>query len=373
MKTIVISAVNLNKGGTLTILRECLAFLSALATNGSYRIVAIVHKRELADYPNIEYIETQWPKKRWVNRLWYEYISLNKISREIGDISLWLSLHDTSPRVEARRQAVYCHNPFPFYKWNWRECVRAPKIVLFALFSKWIYRYRIHQNTYVIVQQQWLKNEFKRLFGLSREKIILALPNRLQSLLDPAALPDRDPQHYKFIYAASPDSHKNFECICRAVKLLKQQYDRSDFKVYITFRGDENAYAQWIKKMWGTLKELVFIGFQSREALFAYYKQSDCLLFPSKVETWGLPITEFASFDKPMLLADLPYAHETAAGSSKTAFFDPDDPAQLARRMYQLITGDESFLANIPQPLLECPISNDWGKLFEILLNEGKN
>ena len=57
-KTIVVSAVNLRKGGTLTILRNCLEYLSTLAQTGDYRIVALVHKKELAFYPGIEYIES---------------------------------------------------------------------------------------------------------------------------------------------------------------------------------------------------------------------------------------------------------------------------------------------------------------------------
>ena len=84
MKTIVISAVNLVEAGTLAILQDCLKFLSDYAVKNGYRVVAIVYKRELTDFPNIEYIETQWPKKRWVNRLWYEYVSMDRISKELG-------------------------------------------------------------------------------------------------------------------------------------------------------------------------------------------------------------------------------------------------------------------------------------------------
>lgn len=60
MKQIVISAVNLRKGGTLTILRQCLAFLSEWAPVHDYRVTALVHKQELADYPNIQYFELPW-------------------------------------------------------------------------------------------------------------------------------------------------------------------------------------------------------------------------------------------------------------------------------------------------------------------------
>ena len=137
-KTIVVSAVNLNAGGTLTILRDCLQYLSRLAEQNEYKIIALVHKRELADYPRITYIEMRWPKKSWIGRLWCEYVTMRRISQDLAPVYLWLSLHDTTPNVTAERRAVYCHNPFPFYKWKAREWLFTPKIVMFALFSKWI-------------------------------------------------------------------------------------------------------------------------------------------------------------------------------------------------------------------------------------------
>ena len=114
MRTIVVSAVNLNTGGTLTILRDCLQYLSGLAEKENCRIVALVYKKELAYYPNIEYVEIQWSKKAWIMRLWCEYVTMRKISKRLAPVVLWLSLHDTTPNVVADRRAVYCHNPFPF-------------------------------------------------------------------------------------------------------------------------------------------------------------------------------------------------------------------------------------------------------------------
>lgn len=367
MKTIVISAVNLNVGGTLTILRDCLSYLSSLEESKEYRIIAIVYKKELADFPNIEYIETQWPKKRWVNRLWFEYVSMNKISKKIGSIHLWLSLHDTTPNVAAERRAVYCHNPFPFYQWKWQEFVFAPKIVLFALFSKLIYKKNIHQNNTVIVQQQWIKNAFKHLFSLSKDKVVIAIPEAPSSGKLLNGIAQRHGKKYTFIYPASPNSHKNFESLCKASSILEED-GIVNFKVYVTITGNENRYANWLFKKWGKLKSVQWIGFQSRQSLFTYYKQSDCLIFPSKVETWGLPISEFSNLERPMLLADLPYTHETAAGIKQVAFFDPDRPEVLAEQMKRLIQGDDSFLQAVPKTQLEEPVANSWDELFQILL-----
>lgn len=365
MKTIVVSAVNLNVGGTLTILNDCLKYLSESNKCNQYRIVAIVFDKKLCEFPNIEYIETKWPKKRWVNRLWYEYVSMKKISKSLAPIELWFSLHDTTPNVIAKKQVVYCHNPFPFYKWKWQEVFVAPKIVLFALFSKFIYQKGIKKNDYVIVQQDWIRQKFKKLFQLPENKIIIAQPDPPKSI--EVSLKNVKNSSFGFVYAASPNSHKNFEALLEAVKILNAQ-GVSNFHVTITVDGSENAYAKWIYNKYKDLLEIRFKGFMDREALFLCYAESNCLVFPSKIETWGLPISEFKKFDKPMLLADLPYAHETSAGAGQVAFFSPDEPEQLAKQMRLLIEGDLSRLQPVPKLQLRAPLVDSWDGLFSIIL-----
>ena len=367
MKTIVVSAVNLNVGGTLTILRDCLQYLSEFAEKENCRVVALVYKKELADYPNIEYIEMQWPKKAWIMRLWCEYVTMHKISKRLSPISLWLSLHDTTPNVEAERRAVYCHNPFPFYRWKVREWLFSPKVVLFSLFSKYAYQINIHRNMNVIVQQQWIRKEFIRLFHLDEKQIIIAAPE--YKPINQKVTEEHPQKEYSFLFASSPNSHKNFECLCEAARLLQRKLPDYGFKVYITIQGNENNYAKWLYKHWGRSTScLHFIGFQKREELYAYYQQCDCLVFPSKVETWGLPISEFAAWEKPMLLADLPYAYETAAGSAQLAFFNPEKPEELAGLMEKLIRRDQSFLTSIVKEEKKAPKADSWDELFKILL-----
>lgn len=372
MKTIVISAVNIVEAGPLTILRDCLRYLSELAAGKDYKIIALVYRRELVDFPNIVYIETQWPKENWFNRLWYEYVVMNRISKKMQPIYLWFSLHDTSPRVQAERQAVYCHNAFSFYKWKWRELLFAPKIVLFALFTKYIYAFNLGANRYLVVQQDWFRNEMANRFNFPIADVIVAKPQQsFSSRREDLSYQFIDTDCYSFLFPASPNSHKNFECLCEAVKLLTQEQELPRFKVYITVKGDENAYSRWLLKKWGGRYEaLLFTGFLSKEHLLKYYSTINCLVFPSKVESWGLPISEFAPYEKPMLLADMPYTKETAVGSKSTAFFDPESPDQLATYMKRLIKGDTSFLKPIPTAAINDPVVYTWDGLFDKLLNE---
>lgn len=372
MKTIVISAVNIVEAGPLAILRNCLHYLSVLAVNEEYRVVALVYEKKLAEFPNITYMETQWPKKRWINRLWYEYVTMKKVSKEIGPVYLWFSLHDTSPRVQAELQAVYCHNAFTFYKWKWRELFFAPKIVLFSLLTKYIYAFNVSANRYLVVQQEWFREAMARDFNFSEKDIIVAKPQQVIPVGNTLAKDEeRKGEDYSFLFPASPNSHKNFECLCEAVALLEGKDGLPKFKVYITITGEENSYTRWVLKKWGNRYEsLCFIGFLSKEGLLDYYEKVDCLVFPSKTESWGLPISEFADYGKPMLLADLPYARETAAGSRCTAFFDPDRPDNLARYMGQLIGGETTELAPVAARRIAAPVADEWRTLFNLLLNE---
>lgn len=368
MKTIVISAVNLVEAGTLAILQDCLRFLSDYSIRNDYKVIAIVYKRELADFPNIEYIETQWPKKKWTNRLWYEYVSLKKISKEIGPIYLWVSLHDTSPSVIAERRAVYCHNSFSFYRWKLHDFIFAPKIAMFAIFTKLIYQTNIRKNNFLIVQQQWFRRGLSKIFGIEQNKIIVARPKMPNISAD---LVNKEIDYkgvYQFLFAGSPNSHKNFEIICQAAKILITEYNIKDFKVSITVNGTENKYANWLLKNWGDIKNIDFIGFIPKSKLLSLYSEVDCLIFPSKIESWGLPISEFQHYDKPMLLADLPYAHETSEGSLKVAYFNPEEPYQLAKLMVEMIQGNSLSLKRQPINPLAEPKADNWEELFSMLL-----
>lgn len=362
-RTVVVSAVNLRKGGTLTILRQCLEYLS---TRDDLRVIAIVHKRELCDYPGIEYIEKPNTIKSWLLRLWCEYVSFYRISKKLAPVYLWLSLHDTTPNVKAERRAVYCHNPFPFYPWKWRELFLNYRIVLFSWFSKYIYRINIHKNFRVIVQQQWIREQFKKLFRIEENRIIVAKPGNIPEVVYDGCN-DSVTDVYQFIYASFGDIHKNFELLCEASCILEKEIGTGRFKVTITVDKTLNKYCRWLYSRWGSVDSIKFAGFMSREALYSAYAQSDCLVFPSKVETWGLPISEYAATGKPMLLADLPYAHETASGAGSVMFFDVDDAEDLASRMKSMILGN-ARLERVPEVNVNEPVARGWAQLFDNLL-----
>lgn len=364
-KTIVISGVNIRKGGTLTIMRDCLKFLSE-NLSADNRIVALVHDKKLYPCGGIEFIECPDSAKGWLRRLRTEYRDMYHISEQIGNINLWLSMHDTTPRVKADIQAVYCQTSFPFLRWHLRDGLYDKKIPLFALFTRFAYRVNVHRNKALIVQQRWLRDKLSALLGVSRDKFIIFPPRKYFP-----EIPTADHSHsVTFSFVSTPDCHKNFETLCAAAEHLEKEIGKDRFKVILTLSGHENKYSGRIFRKWSDVSSIEFRGFLDQEHLIRLYSETDCLVFPSRIETWGLPISEFKSTGKPLLLADLPYAHETSNGAPAVAFFPAEDSRALCRLMRDVVNGDYSkFSKNASSKENDTSVA-DWAELFDLLLEK---
>ncbi len=365
-KQIVISGVNLFSGGTLTILRQCLSFLEnskEIAT--SYSVLALVHKKELFPaFKNIEVIAYPKPRGNWLWKLYYEYIFFKKISTK-RDVYLWFSLYDMSPSVKAERRAVYCHNPAPFYRMNKRER-RLDKIyVITTSLYKHLYAVNIQKNNYIVVQQEWIRQKFIAMFSLPAGRIIVAHPEA--AIKQEHHILSSSGNKICFLFPALPRIFKNFEVIINAVLLIKKQM-QTCYEVVFTISGNENKYATHVSSLSASLPEIKLIGLQSKEDMNHLYARSSCLLFPSKLETWGLPITEAKEFHLPILVADLPYAKETVGDYAAVSFFKPDDAETLAGLMIKFINKEIRFDGNKLKNPAE-PFSESWRETFGLLLS----
>lgn len=363
---VVVSAVNLVNGGPLTILQKCMEALSFYAITHNVEVIALIHKKDLCDYPNIAYIEIPWAKKSWINRLFFEYIYTKKISKRIKP-KLWMSLHDITPNVEADIRVVYCHNPTPFYHPKIKDAKFNYKEFIFSLFYRYLYRINIHKNDFVIVQQNWLKDAFIKMFTLKKDKVIVSRP--IEKIEKRVFIDRRKKNDFIFLFPAFPRTFKNFEVICDACAILEKK-GFEDYKVLLTLSGTENSYAKYLYQRYKHLKTVSFCGLLPKERVYLLYEETDCLIFPSKLETWGLPISEFAIFKRPMLVADLPYAHETAAGAEKVCFFNPYNPKELAERMEEIVKNNDSSLSSVPIAKSDFMSITSWEGLFDKLLKK---
>lgn len=367
---LVVSAVNFSEGGPLTVLIDSLD-AAAQTLGPEWSITALVHDEGLIDNPRVRTIAYPQSKRSWLRRLRLEWWDFGALSRQIKP-DLWLSLHDMTPRVKAQRQAVYCHNPSPFYKASATEAWFDPRFFLFNTFYMSLYRLFIRRNYAVIVQQSWLRDSFRR--ATKHPNVVVARPGQGAdgmglavegNLPGPPRVPEPG-RPLRLFYPALPRVFKNMETLCDAMMGLPPEIVRL-IDLRLTFDGNENKWAAELARRYRDMPGISLIGRQSRKQMAAEYQDADVVLFPSRLETWGLPITEAKTFAKPLLVADLPYAHETIGNYQAVDFLAPDDTAAWADKIANMAAGKWQPGSHVaPEP--EQPFMTDWPSLWRYLV-----
>ena len=336
MGLIFISGANITSGGPLEIYRN---FLFTLSKNYSNRkVVAIVSDINLfIKYKNVQFIEIKNYKRFIFLKFYYEYVKYFFISKNFK-IDLWLSLNDCTPSVKAKTRVVYCHNATPFYKKTFKDYLNPTRPFIQSFYYIFFYKINLKYNKYVIVQQSWIRDFFIQKLKVPQSKVII---NRFQNDLVPIEFYDTKHKNtpFTFIYPTKSQPYKNIEVILKATEILTQM-NILNFKVLLTVNKNENLYSKRLSLKYQHLKNVYWTGFLSKNDLNELYIKSDCLIFSSKLETWGLPISEFKNYRKPILVSNLPYAHETIGDYHLCKFFNPNDEKELSNYMVKLITAD---------------------------------
>jgi hypothetical protein len=372
MLKIVISGVNLVEGGILSVLQDTLKAFTKKIDSHKLEIIVLIHDKNLVEnfikISGITFLEFPNIKSSWIKRLNFEYAYCKKLALKLKP-DFWFSLHDITPNIVCPFKVVYCHNPSPFYKLDSKYIFYDIKFTLFCLFYKYLYKLNITTNDFVILQQNWIRKEFNKLFKVNGIVAYPILNDQFNnSLLNPEPNFDIDFSKKCFIFPSIPRTFKNFEIICEAAKELENNGLSELFQIILTLNGNENKYARKIFQKYKNLKTVKFIGVQKREVIFFLYSKVDCLIFPSKLETWGLPISEFKHFNKTILLADLPYAIESIGDYEKVKFFNPLDHVQLSGLIKLEIENKLEYdLNKFSQP--EFPFFKDWDSLIEFLID----
>ncbi|OCH25522.1 glycosyltransferase [Aliivibrio sp. 1S128] len=339
---IVISGVNLVEAGPLKVFKDA---INAFSNDSQCEVICLVNNELLfsdCKKENVTFFEYPLVKKSWLKRLWFEYKTSDEISKILLP-DIWLAMHDMSPRVSTPLQFVYCHNPSPFYKASIKELKYERKLFLFSLFYKWLYKINIKSNKAVIAQQEWIGKYLVNDLGANDYIVSKPVASLPQNNLIKNTFSDQD--SVTFFFPALARTFKNFEVILNAMSHLKI-HDQSTYekiKVILTINEKSGLYAKKLMEKYDGIENVNFIGTISYDEVVTQYKSCDVVLFPSKLETWGLPISESKEFAKPIILADLPYAYETLGTYSSALFIEPDNHIELARIMKDIVKGESVF------------------------------
>lgn len=366
-KRIVLSGANITSGGPLTIFNDALRELSQ---NESCEIIAVVgNKNIFYKSENISFIELPNYKKFIPLKFYYEYFYFKSLSRKIIPY-VWISLNDFTPNVSAKSVFTYFHNASIFFKIEWSDFLFSRRVIFQKMYYSLFLRFNIHKNKKFIVQQNWIGKNISAKYDLSLNQILVFKPNGIidEKHEDLKLKNIGENQNDKFIlfYPTRAYGYKNIEIICDALDNLWYRYSIKNIELRLTVKEDENHYTKYLKRKYKQLK-IVWLGAISKEEVENNYRESSVLVFPSRLETWGLPLSEFATYKKPIFAIDLGYVYETLQGYPYLAFFKPKDVNRLTELLKDSIANiSVQYYKFSEHENNDIDTIKSWEKLLEI-------
>ena len=165
-----------------------------------------------------------------------------------------------------------------------------------------------------------------------------------------------------FIYPSLPRFQKNYEVICKACEILNRK--ELDYEILFTFNKNECKYSKYISKISTQIPNIKFIGRQNNLEMKKLYQRASYLIFSSKLETWGLPVSEAISYNIPIIISNLAYAKETIGTYKKVIYFNPDNYIQLSNILSKLISGKITFNNDNHKKNYKNYLDISWNKII---------
>ena len=337
MRRILVINVAAEYGGAITVLNS---FIKEAELTMDAEFTFLVSNKSISSHSgniNIQY--KQWVKKSWFHRLFFELMYLNYIF-PMKSFDSVVSLQNTLLTRKFKNQSKYIlvHQSIQFFKGYFNIFrLEGLKIFLRKHLIGFIIKSSVKFADVVFTQTQWMRNRLSD--WISMDKIIMI---SMTSQMPPISIKGFNHLDWKnsFIYPAHAGFLKNHISIVNTLVWMKEKSIPLP-EVFFSIDIGENATAKDLnKKVRKNNLPIHFVGPLSQNELFEYFKKC-VVLFPSKIETFGLPLLESRSLGTPIIAIDLPYAREVLDGYKQAYFFKTN--ADLAFIIQQMMNGSISL------------------------------
>jgi glycosyltransferase involved in cell wall biosynthesis len=139
------------------------------------------------------------------------------------------------------------------------------------------------------------------------------------------------------------NGRKNLECVVEA--MLQLQARGIDVPDLVLAGAKRKKVEKFLadSRFSGLQHKFHFVYDPNQAELENLYRQAYALVLPSKMEGWGLPVSEALWCGTPALAADVPALRE--AGGELAKYFDPQDPTSLADLLERFILHPSDYSA----------------------------
>lgn len=352
MQKVLIFDVAASTRGALTVLRS---FYETALNRTDINWVFVLSDAYISEDAHIKIVRAPEAKRGWISRLWFDYIKAPNLVKEEKPDAI-LSLQNITIPFCKERKITFLHQSIPFSDYRFSFSHNRLEWIYQNVISRFIYS-SLRKSDIIAVQTEWIRKAVHNKLGIPNNRIVVIPPTINIGEYKPYH--DTLESRKVFIYPSAYATYKNHRVIVDAVNILKQR-GIEDFKVYFTIEKNE------MPDISSELSSIEVIGTIPFEQLIRYYSES-VLLFPSLLETFGLPLAEAGIVGSRILAADRPFSREILEDYTNARFFDPSDAEQLANLMENTIVGTIKYEDNASKVIKERYSKNNWEALIQLL------
>ena len=346
---IVVNDIAASYGGALTILTQFYNYIRQ--SNSEDEWIFVLSDFYLEETENIKIKVRSDVKKSGFHKIYFDFISGKKFLESLNP-DVVLSLQNIITFGAKAPQYVYIHQSIPFQ--NVKTFSFLKKAERKAAFIQHIIgafiKVSAKKSDGIFVQTEWMKHAVAEKAKIDISKIISVFPDVEVC----RGNVDKQSASRAFFYPTNGEIYKNIDTIVSACDILKELEVR-DYTVYLTLPKGAIVHTN-----------IECVGYLDKNQMQQMY-QKCTLIFPSYIETIGLPLVEAAVYGCEILVADCPYAKEVLSDYKNARYFEPFDSKALSELMKNCI---EEKLT--PQEGEFYGKKSEWEKLYKYITSPKK-
>lgn len=323
MKILVIDVAAVH-GGALTVLNQ---FIDEFKSDKANSYVVVVSRPGYEDCDNIHFVKCAWVKKSRIHRLCFDFFYVRRLVEEYKPDKI-LSLQNNTFPLRNITQEVYYHNILPLADKRF-SLFESKTIWLYQNVIGRIFKSSLKRASRIYVQANWIKRAIADKWKVKDEIIFVKSVK-----VDIAFFKNEerhDPVSKSFLfYPSNAALYKNHITLLRACKAVWDKLEDKSRLFLVLTCSKESLPAECRSIINSEKTNITFTGRLTPEEMREWYSKS-VLVFPSFIETVGLPLKEAEAMNSAIIAADCEYARETLGSYKNVEYFEPFDYEKLAQ------------------------------------------
>ena len=189
----------------------------------------------------------------------------------------------------------------------------------------------------LVVQTESMASIFRNNFNNSLPLSVIPVSSLL-NMSNKKSKIKPNPQTKRFIYVASGEPHKNHNNLIAAWKILASDGVTPELNLTLDGANFKNIHTLIEKTVREHNLSIINHGVLSHEEILSLYSEMDALVYPSMLESFGLPLVEAAQYSLPIIASELDYVRDV---SNPIETFDPKSSISIARAVKRFLLREE--------------------------------